>query len=331
MANIQKHALVTGAGGFIGLNTDRSLVSFGFLRVSAVSPELRVADVAFNTQVITDAMQQVASQGGQLAVFPELCITGYSCADLFYQALLRDKARQALDKIAVAAQHYGIIALVGLPLEIGGRLFNCATLIGPSGVLGIIPKTYLPTTNEYYEERWFTSAIHARVDQVEVNGVSVPFGTNLLFKVKNVPHCVIGVEVCEDLWAVNPPSGPMALAGATVLLNPSASVDLLGKADYRRDLIRQQSARCLAAYLYAGAGPSKSTTDLVFGGHSLIAENGNILDETERFQFSTQIVTTDIDLQRLVTERLKNSSFSMAAQTSYKVIETDVAQSRIDA
>jgi NAD+ synthase (glutamine-hydrolysing) len=311
-------------------NDNRLLVSLGFLRVAVVTPELRVADVTYNVQTIIEAMQQVATQGCQLAVFPELCLTGYTCGDLFYQSLLLDKARQALAPLAAAAAQAGVMALVGLPLEIGGRLYNCAAVIGTSGLLGIIPKTYLPTTNEYYEERWFTSAIHATFDKVELNGESVPFGVNLMFNVKNVPNCIIGVEICEDLWAVNPPSGAMAVAGATVLLNPSASDELLGKADYRRELVKQQSARCLAAYLYAGAGPSESTTDVVFGGHSLIAENGVMLAETERFQFTTQAVMTDIDLQRLGAERLKNSSFSMAAPSSFRLIETQIAEMQIE-
>ena len=251
-----------------------SPANLGFVRVAVISPELRVADVAFNTQAIIAALREAAGQGCRLAVFPELCLTGYSCADLFYQRTLLAAAAAALEEIAFEAQRVEIAVVVGLPLAVDGRLFNCAALIADGRVLGLVPKTYLPSTNEFYEERWFTSSSLAIRETVEINGREAPFGCDLLFAADNLPGCKIGIEVCEDLWAVNPPSGDMALAGATILLNGSASNELLGKVDYRRDLVRQQSARCLAAYLYAGAGPGESTTDTVWAGHSLIAENG---------------------------------------------------------
>ncbi len=289
-----------------------SLASLGFVRAAVIAPELRVADVDYNTQRIIAALEEAAGRGCRLAVFPELCVTGYSCADLLYQALLLDQARSALAPIRDAAGQLGVAAVVGLPLEVEGRLYNCAAFVTGEGVLGIVPKTYLPMTNEFYEARWFTPADRGTATAVELNGIDVPFGTDLLFTASNLPDCAIGIEICEDLWAVNPPSGDMALAGATLIVNPSASNELVAKADYRRELVRQQSARCLAAYLYAGAGPGESTTDLVFSGHSLIAENGTILAETERFDFSTQMAVADIDLQRLVHERMKSSGFSTA-------------------
>jgi NAD+ synthase (glutamine-hydrolysing) len=289
-----------------------SLASLGLVRVAAVTPELRVADTGFNSRAIADGLARAAAQGCRLAVFPELGVTGYTCADLFYQAHLLAAARAALIPIATAAAEYNLAAVVGLPLEVGGRLFNCAAFLAGGKVLGVVPKSYLPTTGEYYEERWFTSSHYNTVDSIDIAGEMVPFGTDVLFETRNVPEAVFGVEICEDLWATNPPSGTLALAGATILLNPSASVDLLGKADYRRELVKQQSARCLAAYVYAGAGPNESTTDTVCGGHSLIAENGNVLAETERFRFDTQLAVADVDLQRLRHERLINSSFSAA-------------------
>lgn len=307
-------------------NTDNnfrssSLSTLGLIRAAAVTPDLRVADVAFNTHATIKAMELASAQGCVLAVFPELGITAYTCADLFYQALLLGEARAALSAIADATSRLGIVTEVGLPLQVDGRLYNCAAVLGNGRILGVIPKTYLPTTYEYYEERWFTSSIHAAAKTIDVDGMQVPFGTDLLFVAGNMPDCVIGVEICEDLWSANPPSGDMALAGAMIFLNPSASVELLGKADYRRELVKQQSARCLAAYLYAGAGPNESTTDTVCGGHSLIAENGTILAETERFRFSTEIAIADIDLQRLTHERLVNSSFSAAsASHTYRAI-----------
>ena len=268
-----------------------------------------------------------------LALFPELSITGYSCADLFYQSLLREQARAALQTIAQASGQYQIAAVVGLPLEVGGKLYNCAAFISDQSVLGIVPKTYLPTTNEYYEERWFASSRECTVKSIQLDDKDdrdIPFGADLLFQAKNMPGCIFGIEICEDLWAVQPPSGNMALAGANVILNPSASDEVLGKSGYRRALVQQQAARCLAAYLYAGAGPGESTTDVVWGGHSLIAENGTILAETERFSFSTEVALADIDLQRLIHERLKNSSFSSAMpQQSYRTIPFSLPASAV--
>ncbi len=297
----------------------------GFVRVAAITPQLRVADIAFNTQAIIAALEQAAARGCRLALFPELCVTGYSCADLFYQSLLLRNASAALRPIAEAANRAGIAVVVGLPLEVDGRLYNCAALLCGGRVVGRNDLGVMPTTGEYYEARWFSAAPLATRRSVYIEGVETPFGADLLFEAGNLPGCVIGIEICEDLWAVNPPSGALALAGATVLLNPSASNELLGKADYRRDLVRQQSARCLAAYVYAAAGPGESTTDVVFGGHSMIAENGTLLAEAERFRFDTQIIAADVDVQRLAAERLRNSSFSAAGGAhGYRVLPFDL-------
>ncbi|HOG45702.1 MAG TPA: NAD(+) synthase [Anaerolineae bacterium] len=286
--------------------------SLGYLRVAAVSPELRVADVRFNARAIISALQGAAAHGCRLALFPELCLTGYSCADLFGQALLREAALAALVEVAEATARLGIAAVVGLPFEVGGRLFNCAAFLAEGQVLGLVPKSFLPNSNEYYEARWFTPAGRAPAPAVALAGAEVPFGADLLFAADNLPGCTVGIEVCEDLWSVSPPSQDMALAGATLLLNPSAGDELLGKVDYRRALVCQQSGRCLAAYLYAGAGAGESTTDVVYSGHSLIAENSTLLAETARFRFSTEMALADVDVERLVHERLRNSSFSAA-------------------
>jgi NAD+ synthase (glutamine-hydrolysing) len=295
--------------------------SLGYVRAAVVTPELRVADVTFNTRATLDALEKVAEGGSQIAVFPELGLTGYTCGDLFYQSLLIDQAQEALTVLAEATQKLPLLAVVGLPLHVDGRLYNTAAVIAEGRVLGIVPKTYLPTTNEYYEERWFASSKQATTQTVWIAGREVPFGTDLLFNASNMQGCVLGVEICEDVWTAAPPSGDMALAGASIIANPSASVDLLLKAEYRRELVKQQSARCLAGYLYAGAGPNESTTDTVCGGHSLIAENGSLLTETERFRFETQIALADLDLQRLTHERVNNSSFSAAsAQKTYRRI-----------
>lgn len=289
-------------------------VTRSFLRVASAAPELRVADVAFNTARIEACLQAAAGHGASLVLFPELSVTGYTCGDLFSQALLHERAREALLQLAAATQRHDIHAVVGLPFALNGRLYNCAGVLGGGRVLGLVPKVYLPTTAEYYEERWFTSAAGMGPAEVELGGARVPLASELLFE-DHARGCTFGIEICEDLWAVKPPSGDLCLAGANLILNPSASNELLGKSAYRRDLVRQQSARCMTAYAYAGAGPGESSTDVVFSGHCLIAENGTLLVESERFRFDSQIVYADIDLGRLLHERLCNSSFSAASAT----------------
>lgn len=287
--------------------------AFGYIRLACLSPKLAPGDVPGNTAAILDGLGQAAAQGASLALFPELCLTGYTCADLFMQERLLSAARDGLAVVAQASAETGLAAVVGLPLAVHGRLYNCAAFVAGGRVLGLVPKIFLPTTCEYYEERWFTSGAKATEREVALGGETVPFGTDLLFTAANLPGCVCGIEVCEDLWTVCPPSGELALAGATVLLNPSASVEVLGKYAYRRDLVRQQSGRCLAAYAYAASGPGESTTDVVFSGHSMIAENGTLLAEAERFRFDTTLICADIDVGALAQERLRNSSFSAAA------------------
>ncbi len=284
----------------------------GFLRLATIAPELRVGDTTFNTAEHLRCLTQAVRSGARVALFPELSLTGYTCGDLFAQDILLSAAKEALQHLAAATADLPIHALVGLPLVIDDRLYNCAALIGEGAVLGIVPKSFLPTTHEYYEERWFTSATRLTAVAVELEGGLVPVGTDLLFN--DAGHrLTLGVEICEDLWTANPPSGNLCLAGANLILNPSASDELLGKAPYRRDLVRQQSARCLAAYAYASSGPGESSTDVVFSGHCLIAENGALLAESARFRFAAQITCADIDLQRLGHERLTNSSYSAGA------------------
>jgi len=287
-----------------------SAAALGLLRVAVISPDLRVADVDFNVQATIDALRQARAAGARLALFPELGLTGYSCGDLFRQTSLLEAALQGLQCVAQATEQIGITTIVGLPLALDGRLFNCAAVLGNGRVLGLIPKTYLPNYSEFYEQRWFSPAQFATADQVIIAGLAVPFGTNLLFRAEDLPGCVLGVEICEDLWAVEPLSGKLARAGATIILNPSASPEQLGKADYRRALVQQQSARCIAAYLYASAGPAESTTDVVYSGHALVCENGTLLAETERFQFGTQMAIADLDLQRLQHDRRLNTSYA---------------------
>ena len=210
-----------------------SPAALGFVRVAVCSPALRVADVEFNVGVMIETMIEASAQDVRLVLFPELSITGYSCADLFYQSLLLENARAALRPLSETSVIYDVAAVVGLPLQVGGRLYNCAAFLAEGRIQGIVPKTYLPTTNEFYEERWFTSGLVADFDWVQIDGGDTPFGRDLLFTASNMPGCMFGVEICEDLWAVQPPSGDMAIAGATILLNLSASNELLGKVGYR--------------------------------------------------------------------------------------------------
>lgn len=287
-----------------------NLAELGYLRAGVAVPELRVADVDFNTAEIERLVIAASHEGCRLLAFPELCLTGYTCGDLFYQEALLRKAEGALLKLAAVTDAHPMTVVVGLPLLADSRLYNCAAVLAEGRVVGIVPKLYLPNSREFYEERWFSRGEIERVQSVEINGMEVAFGPDMIFRAEGMRDFSIGIEICEDLWTVNPPSGNLALAEATVIINLSASNELLGKQAYRRELVRQQSARCLAAYLYASAGPGESTTDVVYSGAGLIYDNGRLLAETERFQFSSQLALADIDLQHLAHERIQNSSFS---------------------
>jgi len=283
-----------------------NLNELGFLRVAAATPRVRVADVDYNVAQICTLATQAAEQGCELVVFPELSITAYSCGDLFYQTRLQQAALSAVQQLAAELP---VACVVGLPLAIEGRLFNVMALLSGGRILGFVPKTHLPNHHEFYEQRWFSSGRLLPLDHCLLDGARIPLGTDLLFPVSNRPGCCIGLEVCEDLWAVEPPSGQLALQGATLLLNASASNELLGKAAYRRQLVKQQSARCLAAYVYASAGVGESSTDLCYGGHALIAENGQTLAENARFSQRGQLLCADIDFNALENERLTCSTF----------------------
>ena len=310
-----------------------SSYTLGYLRVGVGSPRLRVADVDFNVDEICNLIDRAAEKGCRLLVLPELAVTGYSCGDLFYQQLLLEKAEEGVRRIAEKTAGLEMALIVGAPVATeGGRLFNCAFFIAHGRVLGVIPKTFLPNTNEFYEERWFASDRERTTDMLAYAGERIPFGTDLLFQVREMPQCRIGVEICEDLWAVQPPSTALALAGATVLVNPSASPEILGKQEYRRTLVQSQSARCLAIYAYASAGPGESSTDLVYSGHSLICENGMSLAESERYDFDSTLSVADVDIQRMVGERHKNNTFSArGSEAVFRTIEFSLADQGLDA
>ena len=308
----------------------RTFKDLGFLRLATVSPEHRVADISFNLERMLESIHTLAKQECRLLVFPELGLTAYTCGDLFFQSLLIKECEAALYRLADESAKSDVTLVVGAPIAEGGRLYNCAVFISGGKILGIIPKQYLPNTQEFYDERWFTSGRNASTDALLRNGEDIPFGVDLLFRIKQMPECLVGVEICEDGWVTEPPSGKQALRGATVLLNLSASPETLGKEAYRRDLVRSQSARCLAAYAYASAGPGESSTDLVFSGHSLIAENGQVLAETERFRFANNWAIADVDIERLISERLRNNCFADGDTQTGRVVEFSLPESAVE-
>ena len=290
----------------------------GFLKAAALSPSLRVADCAYNTSQILSQLKDAAARGVRLAVFPEFCLTGYTCGDLFLQRTLQQGALDGLQTLLDASRELDVVALVGLPLL--GKLYNCAAVLCGGRLLGLVPKTYLPNYGEFYEKRQFTPG-STEVETVTVCGQEVPFGTSLLFRCRQMPSFVLGVEICEDLWSALPPSTFHALAGATVIANLSASDETVGKAEYRRTLVSNQSARLLCGYLYASAGHGESTQDMVFAGHDLIAENGTLLAETSPFEGGW--AETELDCQRMESERARNTSFEPSAE-GYLTVDFDL-------
>ena len=292
----------------------------GFLKAAALSPALRVADCAYNTRQILTELRAAAARGVKLAVFPEFCLTGYTCGDLFLQRTLQQGALTGLQELLDASRELDTVALVGLPLMVRGKLYNCAAVLCRGQLLGLVPKTYLPNYGEFYEKRQFTPG-STEVEWVNVCGQDVPFGTSLLFRCRQMPSFVLGVELCEDLWSALPPSTFHALAGATVIANLSASDETVGKAEYRRALVENQSARLLCGYLYASAGHGESTQDMVFAGHDLIAENGTLLAEVK--PFAGGLAETELDCQRMESERARNTSFEPSTE-GYQTVEFDL-------
>ena len=281
---------------------------FGFYRIATAVPGMQVADVRFNTEQIIDLIKQGIRNNVSVILFPELTLTGYTCGDLFFQSYLLEQSENAFEEIAAASAGTEAVIVVGTPVRFKGRVFNAAVVLQNGAIKGIVPKVTLPNYREFYEKRHFSSGWNISDAYVDFAGTpSVPFGADLLFEVNH--EMVIGIELCEDLWSVIPPSCHQALAGATLILNPSASNELVGKADYRRSLVAQQSARCVSAYAYASSGCGESTTDTVYGGHCLIAENGTILLDSPRFREESNLYYADVDLARIVGTRYAESSF----------------------
>jgi NAD+ synthase (glutamine-hydrolysing) len=297
--------------------TIRLSKQLGYVRIAAALPGLRVADIDFNTTAIIDTIEKAGELGVQVLAFPEMAITGYTLGDLVQHQTLLQKAREALDRLLEKSAATGLVVIAGLPLVVEQKIFNCAAVLNSGRVLGVVPKTFLPTYKEFYEDRWFASGSDRRSDVIELAGQNVPFGTDILFKLKGIEHGIIGVEICEDLWLPLSPHEYQALAGATVLVNLSASNEILGKADWRRIMLASESGRCTAASCYVSSGIGESSNDVIYSGHAILAENGMILRESRRLSTETQLVIADIDLERLAHDRRVLTSFS-AATTQVK-------------
>ena len=287
--------------------------SHGFVRLGVATPLVRVGDPQYNLQATIELLQRATRERVLLTVFPELGLSAYSCDDLFHQQALLDGAEQALAELLRRTRNQRAAALVGLPVAREGRLFNCAALIAQGKLIGVVPKIYLPNYREFYEGRQFTPGDAIAMREIRLAGQSAPFGTDLIFRHAESRDFVLHVEICEDLWVPAPPSSYAALAGATVVANLSASNIVIGKEGYRHQLVGNQSARCIAAYLYSAAGQGESTTDLAWDGHALIYENGTLLAESRRFSPEPQLAFADVDLGRLQADRMRQNTFGATA------------------
>lgn len=308
------------------------LMNYGFVKVAAAVPALKVANCEYNALQIIESIGKAEKNDAQLIVFPELSITAYTCGDLFHQQLLLKAAAVELNNILQSTRETKIVAVLGMPVYLDCQLFNCAVVIQGGKILGAVPKTFIPGYSEFYEERWFASAFRLQSDIIELCGQQVPIGTDLLFEASNQPGVCFGIEICEDLWVPAPPSSFQAMGGATILLNLSASNEVVGKYEYRKELVRQQSGKCIASYIYTSSSVNESTTDVVFGGHALISENGALVAESERFLDESNILYAEIDTERLTNDRAKNTSFMEGAiskrfrKVFFKLKEITLAQ-----
>jgi NAD+ synthase (glutamine-hydrolysing) len=282
-------------------------MSYGFVKVAAAIPKVKIADCLYNSKQIEGLIVTAEQKGVQIVVFPELCVTGYTCGDLFAQQLLLEKSEKAVMQLLTHTRSLEIITILGMPVTVNATLVNAAVVIQKGKIIGVIPKTYLPNYKEFYEQRWFTSAVAIEENKICLCGQNVHFGRNLLFETSDV---TFGIEICEDLWAPIPPSSYLALQGAEIIFNLSADNEGTSKYNYLCSLISQQSARCLAGYVFASCGLGESSTDVVFAGNGLIYENGALLARSERFSFNEQLIISEIDAERLRTERRVNTTFS---------------------
>ncbi len=305
----------------------------GFLRIGAALPALRLADIDSNVEAIIKTMRRANEQGVQVLAFPEMSLTGYTLGDLVQHQVLLSKAQRGLRQVLKESTvSDAMLTVVGMPLTIEQKIYNCAVALNSGQILGVIPKTSLPNYKEFYEDRWFSPGEDRQSDIIELAGQKVPFGTDILFNLQGIDHGIIGIEICEDLWVPLSPHEFQAIAGATVLVNLSTSNEILGKADWRRIMVSSESGRCIAAYCYVSSGIGESSNDLVYSGHALIAENGTILRESKRLSLDPQLIVSDIDLERLANDRRVITSYrDMATQAkSYRIVVTEVSDPQPD-
>lgn len=284
-------------------------MDYGFVRVGAAVPELKVADCNYNASQIIELVKKAYKEKIKIIVFPELSVTSYTCGDLFGQDILLMEAIVELGRILNETAHLNIISIVGLPLCVDNQLFNCGAVLKEGKILGVVPKTHIPNYSEFYEKRWFASGTNCISNTITIFDEEVPFGRDILFCDKGFNGLTFGVEICEDLWVPIPPSSYQSLFGASIIFNLSASNEIIGKHDYRKEIIRLQSSKCIGAYVYTSSNINESTTDLVFGGHATIMEYGSQLAESQRFSFEEQIIFADIDIHKIANDRRKNNSF----------------------
>lgn len=282
---------------------------YGFIKVGACVPELKVADSKFNTEVIKKQIDLAVKNNIGIITFPELSITGYTCSDLFNHDILIEEAYKSLEEIKKYSKDKKIVIIVGSPIRCDNSLYNTGVVINNGKIIGIVPKTYIPNYNEFYEMRWFKSSNDLKSKEIELFGENIPIGTDLIFEAENINELKFGIEICEDVWSVNPKSNELAINGATLIFNLSASNETIGKYEYRKQLIKMQSARTITGYIYASSGVNESSTDILFSGTSMIYENGALLKENDRFDFNSNLIYSDIDVKRLLNDRIKNTSF----------------------
>lgn len=284
------------------------LKKYGFIRVGAYSCDVKVGDIDFNSDNIILCINEAYKKGIEIVCFPQLSITSYTLGDLFLQDTIISKSKEAIVRITRATKELDIISIVGLPIYLDNQLFNCACVIEKGKILGIVPKSYIPNYGEFYEKRWFSSGNNALSKYININGNEIPFGNDLIFKCSNYDFS-FGIEICEDLWSLFPPSSVLAYKGASIIFNLSSSNEIVGKCNYLKNLVKSQSSKTISGYVYASSSAGESTTDLVFSGHSMICENGKILKESERLSFDNQLIYDDIDILKLKALRYKEKSY----------------------
>ena len=293
---------------------------YGYVKVGASTLELKVSDTIYNVQMIKKQIDEAVNKNIQIISFPELSITGYTCGDLFNQDILIDKAYEGLKDLVDYSKDKMIVIIVGSPIKCENKLYNCAVVINNGKILGIVPKTYIPNYNEFYEMRWFKSSNDLKIKEINLFNEIVPIGVDLIFTSKLDDELKFGVEICEDVWSLYPKSNDYASKGASIIFNLSASNETIGKYDFRKELIKMQSIKTISGYVYSSSGINESSTDLLFSGSSLIYENGKLLSENNRFDFNSNLIYSDIDIKRLVNDRRKNTSFISNTDKEYRNI-----------